>query len=126
MRRGASPFFVRATIVDVPSSGLVFNRFAASSSSSTNFGRGAAGLSPFASARSRSIEPPFTSALIRLFACWPDPHWVSIVVPPQVQSSPSESQDCRVMLLLCSPACVTQPPMICSTSLGSIPARSTA
>ena len=30
------------------------------------------------------------------------------------------------MLLDCSPACVTQPPKICSTSFGSMPVRSTS
>ena len=35
------------------------------------------------------------------------------------------SQALRAMLFDCSPACVTQPPMICSTSAGSMPARST-
>ncbi len=45
---------------------------------------------------------------------------------PVCQGSPELSQAVRVTLLDCSPAWVTQPPMTCSTSSGSMPARSTS
>ena len=43
----------------------------------------------------------------------------------RARADPATSQPTRVMLLDCSPNCVTQPPMICSTSPASMPAFST-
>ena len=64
------------------------------------------------------MVPERTSAETRWLACWPEPHCVSTVVPPVRQPLPRESQALRARLLDCSPAWVTQPPMICSTSRG--------
>src|SRR5690606_10587202 len=44
--------------------------------------------------------------------------------PPACQSLPADSQALRVTLFDCSPAWVTQPPITCSTSDGSMPALS--
>src|SRR6476659_2866399 len=48
-----------------------------------------------------------------------------MVMAPTCSGSPATSQLTRVMLLDCSPNCVTQPPTICSTSPASMPAFST-
>ena len=45
----------------------------------------------------------------------PLPHWQSTVIAPTCSGRPATSQPTRVMLLDCSPNCVTQPPMTCST-----------
>jgi len=65
---------------------------------------------------------PATSPL----ACRPLPHWQSTVVAPTCSGSPATNQPTRVMLLDCSPYCVTQPPITCSTWPASIPAFSTS
>jgi hypothetical protein len=62
---------------------------------------------------------------IMWLACCEEPHCVSTVVAAASYGSPASSQAWRATLPACSPACVTQPPTICSTSDGSIPARFT-
>ncbi len=65
------------------------------------------------------------SPAMRWLACCADPHWQSTVWAPVCQGSPALSQAVRVTLFDCSPAWVTQPPTTCSTSIGSMPERST-
>ncbi len=72
-----------------------------------------------------SMAPEAISPAIRWLACCALPHWQSMVVAPTCSGRPAVSQATRVMLLDCSPYCVTQPPMACSTSAASMPARST-
>ncbi|SHT92053.1 Uncharacterised protein [Mycobacteroides abscessus subsp. abscessus] len=60
---------------------------------------------------------------MRWLACCALPHWQSMVVAPVASGSPACSHACRVMCPPCSPNWVTQPPMTCSTSFGSRPAR---
>ena len=69
-----------------------------------------------------SMVPAAIMSCTRCAACWPEPHWASIVVPPVCWGSPACSQARRTMSLDCSPAWVTQPPTTCSTSSGSSPA----
>ena len=71
-----------------------------------------------------SIAPVSISPAIMWFACWLEPHCESIVVAPTVYGRPVLNQALRVMFKACSPACVTQPPMIWSIVAGSTPARS--
>src|SRR6266542_3249315 len=70
-----------------------------------------------------SIEPAAIKAATRWVACCAEPQETSTVVHPTAGSWPVLSHALRVTLRLCSPAWVTQPPMICSTSPGSTPAR---
>ncbi len=63
-----------------------------------------------------SMAPAAIRPAIKPLACWPLPHWQSTVVAPTWSGRPATSQPTRVMLLDCSPNCVTQPPMTCSTS----------
>jgi hypothetical protein len=60
---------------------------------------------------SRRVRPA-----INPFACWPLPHWQSTVIAPTCSGSPATSPQRRVMLLDCSPNCVTQPPTICNVA----------
>ena len=62
----------------------------------------------------------------RCAACCAEPHWASRVRQPVWYGRPACSHEVRVMLLDCSPAWVTQPPATCSTSAGSMPARSSS
>ena len=73
-----------------------------------------------------SMAPAAMSPAINPLACWPLPHWQSTVIAPTCSGRPATSQLTRVMLLDCSPNCVTQPPTICSTSPASMPAFSTS
>ena len=59
-----------------------------------------------------------------LVACCDDPHWLSTVVAAAEIGRPAASHAVRVMLKACMPTWLTQPPMTCSTSDGSIPERS--
>jgi len=59
-----------------------------------------------------------------LVACWLDPHCESIVVAGVVRGSPAASHAVRVMLKLCSPTWLTQPPTTCPMAPGSMPVRS--
>ena len=70
-----------------------------------------------------SIAPAVTSPATRWFACCEEPHWQSTVVAAVSKGRPAPSQALRVTFDACSPAWVTQPPMACSTSAGSMPAR---
>ena len=72
-----------------------------------------------------SIAPAAIRPAIRWLACCPLPHWQSTVVAPTCSGRPAVSHAVRLMLLDCSPYCVTQPPMSCSTSPASMPAFST-
>ena len=71
-----------------------------------------------------SIASAAMSPAITCAACCAEPHWASSVRQPAVSGSPACSQAVRVMLPVCSPAWVTQPPATCSTADGSMPARS--
>ena len=77
---------------------------------------------PHAIATSTTPEP--TSEVARLVACWLEPHCVSTVVAAVSSGSPAESQAVRVMLKLCSPTWLTQPPTTWPISAGSMPVRS--
>ena len=59
-------------------------------------------------------------------ACCDEPHWLSTVVAATSIGKPWPSHATRAMLNDCSPTCDTQPPMICPTSPGLTPLRSTA
>ena len=72
-----------------------------------------------------SMTPASISAAIRCADCWPEPHWASMVVAPVSWGSPACSQARRAMSPDCSPACVTHPPITCSTRPGSMPLRET-
>src|SRR5437588_4269813 len=72
-----------------------------------------------------SIEPLAMRPVMRWLACWADPHCESTVVAATSYGKPPDSHAYRVMFEPCSPAWVTQPPMICSTEPGSMPARLT-
>ena len=65
---------------------------------------------------SAAIRPAITCT-----ACCAEPHWASRVRQPVWYGSPACSQAVLVMLLDCSPACVTQPPATCSTASASTP-----
>ena len=69
------------------------------------------------------MVPALIMSFTRCAACWPEPHWASIVVAPVGWGSPACSHARRTMSLDCSPACETQPPTTCSTSAGSTPER---
>ncbi len=71
-----------------------------------------------------SITPAWIRPATRCVDCWADEHWASMVVPAVCWGRPARSHARRTRALDCSPACVTQPPMTCSTSAGSTPARS--
>ncbi len=75
-------------------------------------------------ARATSTTPEPTSEVARLVACWLLPHWVSMVVAAVVSGRPAASHAVRVMLKLCSPTWLTQPPTTWPTSAGSMPVRS--
>ena len=62
-------------------------------------------------------------AWIRWVACWADEHWASIWLEAVALGSPACIQARRTMLLDCSPAEVTLPPITCSTRSAGIPAR---
>jgi len=49
-------------------------------------------------ATATSTAPEEISPAARLVACWPDPHWVSIVVEATPSGSPAASQAVRAML----------------------------
>src|SRR5438270_4526923 len=76
-------------------------------------------------AMATSTAPAATRLAARLVACWLEPHWLSTVVAATVRGRPAASQAVRAMLKDCSPDIVTHPPTTWSTSVGSIPARST-
>jgi hypothetical protein len=71
------------------------------------------------------MAPVAIKPATRWLACCAEPHWQSTVMAPVCHGRPPCSQAVRVTLLDCSPAWVTQPPMTCSTKLGSMPQRST-
>ena len=75
-------------------------------------------------ATATSTTPPATNAVARLVACWDEPHCVSTVVAATVIGRPAVSHAVRAMSNDCSPTWLTQPPMTCPTSEGSIPVRS--
>ena len=58
-------------------------------------------------------------------ACWPDPHFRSMVTDGTWTGKPADSHACRPGVADCSPAWPTQPIMTSSTVPGSIPVRST-
>ena len=71
-----------------------------------------------------SYAPAITPCAAKCTACWLDPHCRSTVVAGTDQGRPAATQALRVTFVLCSPLCVTQPPMTSSTVAGSMPLRS--
>ena len=71
-----------------------------------------------------SMTPAWIRPATRWVDCWAEEHWASMVVPAVCWGSPASNQARRTSALDCSPACVTQPPMTCSTSSAGTPERS--
>src|SRR5690606_1452811 len=76
-------------------------------------------------ATTTSWAPDMTAWAAKCAACCDEPHWRSTVVAGMSSGQPAASTALRPMLSDCAPACMTQPMLTSSTSIGSRSLRCT-